>query len=147
MDPRSNILPFPRPDTAPPPVMAASGGTVAATRDVPMAEIARRLGIADMAWRSIIDAVRTLNARYSFPDPKNPRFLTHRGEKTLVRGARAIVRRSVFPRGRVEEWFDNHRAPDMRAADDADEARAAARSLAANARGMVAQLADRRASC
>ena len=125
-----------------PPTIALTPSRVSA--DVHLSEIASRLGIADESWRGIIDKVRVLNDRYGFPDPKNPRFLTHKGERTLVTGSRAIVRRSVFPRARVEEWFDNHRSPAQRASEDRDEARMAARDLAANARNLVASLSGRK---
>lgn len=107
-----------------------------AASDVKMAEIARRLGIADEAWRTIIDKIRLLNLRYGFPAPRNPRFV-----KGVMRtGPDAIVRRSLFPRARVEEWFDNHRAPAQGAADDRVEAKAAAAQLSANGRDLVAGL-------
>ncbi|MGB3930657.1 MAG: hypothetical protein WBL20_17070, partial [Sphingobium sp.] len=102
--------------------------STAPAADVDMAEIARRLGIADQAWETIIAKVRLLNERYGFPTPRTPRIV----KRQLITGPRAIVRRSRFPRARVEEWFDNHRSPAQGAAEDAGEARAAASTLAAN---------------
>lgn len=104
--------------------------------DPDMIEIARRLGIACESWRTIIEKVRALNSRYGFPDPKNPRFI--KGE--MICGDRAIVRRSRFPRARVEDWFDNHRSPAQCAADEGDEVAVASAALSANARGLVASL-------
>lgn len=108
--------------------------------DVPMLEIARRLGISGEAWRTIIAKVRLLNSRYGFPAPRNPRFV-----KGVMRtGPDAIVQRSRFPRARVEEWFDNHRSPAQGKAEDASEARAAQADLSANGRALVAQLNQKR---
>lgn len=152
MTPPSNILPFPASGPAPVAVIPPAPLTIPALpamasrqADVGLVEIAQRLGIAGESWRCIIDKVRLLNERYSFPDPRNPRFITHRGERTLARGARAIIRRSLFPRARVEEWFDNFRAPAERVRDDAIEAKTAARELAANAHALVAALPRRTA--
>lgn len=149
MNPRSTVVPFPHRGTAPPPVPDATLGPIlprpalpAPSADVHMGEIARRLGIADEAWRTIIAKVRLLNDRYGFPAPRTPRIV----KGSLITGPAAIVRRSRFPRARVEEWFDNHRGPAQAAADDAGEARAAAATLAANSRDLVARLGQA-ASC
>lgn len=150
MEPHSNIIPIfppggatpaspetPARDTAPPLPLIRN-------RDVHLAEIARRLGIADRNWRYIIDTVRLLNDRYSFPDPKNPRIVHRDGAAVWLRGPRAIVRRSLFPRARVEEWFDHHRSPAQRDAEDRGEAREVAAVLTANSRQLVASLAGRK---
>lgn len=146
MDPRSTVVPFRQRGTEPPPFNAttfALAPRIATPQaDVRVGEIARRLGIADEAWRTIITKIRLLNSRYGFPDPRTPRFV--KGE--MRTGPDAIVRRSLFPRARVEEWFDNHRAPAQRAADDAGEAKAAAADLSANSRRLVATLNHRAAS-
>jgi hypothetical protein len=114
-----------------------------ASNDVHMAEIARRLGIADEAWRTIIAKIRLLNGRYGFPAPRNPRIV-----KGVMRtGPDAIIRRSLFPRARVEEWFDNHRSPSQGAAEDASEAKVAAAQLSTNSRALVAQMSAKAASC
>jgi hypothetical protein len=116
--------------------------SAAPSADVPVAEIARRLGLASETWRTIIAKIRLLNRRYGFPAPRNPRFV--KGE--LVTGPDAIVRRSLFPRARVEEWFDNHRGPAQALADDAAEAKAATATLASNTRNLVAQLGHGKAA-
>lgn len=148
MNPRSTVVPFPQRGASPPPVNAADIPSLARTAsavhsaDVPVAEIARRLGLATETWRTIIAKIRLLNRRYGFPAPRNPRFV----KGALVTGPDAIVRRSLFPRARVEEWFDNHRGPAQALADDAAEARAAAAALAANSRNLVAQLGHGKAT-
>lgn len=108
-------------------------------RDVDMAEIARRLGICDNSWRTIIDTIRTLHTGYGFPAPKTPRLV----KGALIIGGGAIIRRSKFPRARVEDWFDNHLSPAQRAVDDGNEAATAAASLAANARQLLAVAGNR----
>jgi len=160
MNPRSTVVPFPHRGAFSPPLVgsadlsdlprpslpALAASPVLHTSDVRMAEIARRLGIADEAWRTIIAKIRLLNQSYGFPAPRNPRIV-----KGVMRtGSDAIIQRSIFPRARVEEWFDNHRAPAQngaaRAAEDASEAKAATAVLSANSRALVAQLNQQRAA-
>lgn len=154
MNPRSTVVPFPHRGAFSPPLVGSADLSdlprpslpALATSDVRMAEIARRLGIADEAWRTIIAKIRLLNQSYGFPAPRNPRIV-----KGVMRtGSDAIIQRSIFPRARVEEWFDNHRSPAQngaaRAAEDASEAKAATAVLSANSRALVAQLNQQRAA-
>ena len=154
MNPRSTVVPFPHRGAFSPPLVGSADLSALrrpslpalATSDVRMAEIARRLGIADEAWRTIIAKIRLLNQSYGFPAPRNPRIV-----KGVMRtGSDAIIQRSIFPRARVEEWFDNHRAPAQngaaRAAEDASEAKAATAVLSANSRALVARLNQQRAA-
>jgi hypothetical protein len=100
-------------------------------------EIAQRLGMIDLARRTIIEQVRALNLRYGFPDPANPRFEKGR----LISGPRAITVRSLWSRGAVEAWFGGRHAPSNAALVDPLSKHQTRNALAGRAANLVGKAA------
>jgi hypothetical protein len=108
--------------------------TRAASMDVRIHSIARRLGMADRTMRTIVKTVRHLIEGHGFPLPKTVRFV----KGSRLTGSASVHAGSVWDRDAVDDWFEGDLPPAVAAAEMGRRREGTRAELAARAAELAA---------